>query len=148
MATLTPYHKWKRRQLTGGANTVDFDTDTIKVMLLTNAYTPSTGSSGHEFLSDVDSNQVAIGTGYTGPVTLTSITVNDSGTDVVFDAADISVPKDTGGGFANARYLVIYKDTGTAATSPLVFLGDFVTNQSNTAGVFDITWSASGIFKI
>jgi len=122
---------------------VDWDSDTIKVALVTSAYTPNQDT--HDYWDDVVSNE-ATGTGYTaGGATLGSKTVTyTSGTNVTaFDAADVSWTTST----ITARYAVIYDDTpGTNATKPLIGYVDFGSDQSSSAGTFSIVWNASGIF--
>lgn len=122
---------------------IDFDTDTIKVALVTSSYTPDQDT--HDYWDDVSANEVANGNGYTtGGVTLASKTVTyTSGTNVTkFDAADVSWTSST----ITARYAVIYLSTGTASTSPLIGYVDFGSNQSSSNGTFAITWDAAGIF--
>lgn len=120
-------------------------TDTIKVALLTTAYTPDIDN--HKFLSDVNANESS-GAGYTaGGNTLTSPTVteddvNDRG---VFGAANASWPSST---IANARYALIYKATGTPSTSPLIGYIDFGSQQSSSGDTFQIQWNALGIFAL
>jgi hypothetical protein len=46
-----------------------------------------------------------------------------------------------------ARYAVYYKDTGTPATSPLLSLVDFESDQSSVSGTFTIVQSANGILR-
>lgn len=122
---------------------VDWDSDTIKVMLTTSAYTPNQDT--HVYKSDV-TNEVT-GTGYTaGGQALTSKTATyDSATNVtVFDAADTTWANST----ITARYAVIYDDAGASDASK-VLLGyvDFGSDQSSTNGNFAITWDATGIFR-
>ena len=128
----------------GGAPNIDFLSDTIKVMLCTNAYTPAQDT--HVFKSDV-TNEVT-GTGYTaGGATLGSKTLDyTAGTNVIkFDAADVSWAAST----ITARYAVIYDDTpATDATKPLLGYVDFGADQSTSNGTFTITWDAAGILKI
>lgn len=64
----------------------------------------------------------------------------------VFDAADINFPTVTGD---PSEAVVIYKDTGVAATSPLIAYIDTATGLPVTpnGGDIDITWD-SGINKI
>jgi hypothetical protein len=84
------------------------------------------------------------GTGYTaGGITLTSPTVTyDTASDQVrLDAADVSWTSST----ISARYIVIYKSTGSAATSPLIAYIDLGSAQSTTNGTWAITWHADGI---
>lgn len=121
---------------------IDFDTDTIKVALVSSSYTPNQDT--HDYWDDVSSNEVS-GTGYTaGGATLASKTVTyDSGTNVTkFDAADVSWTSST----ITARYAVIYLSTGTASSSPLIAYVDFGSDQSSSSGTFQIVWDAAGIF--
>lgn len=130
---------------------IDWDTDTIKVALLTSAYTPN--QDAHVYWSDVNANEVS-GTGYTaGGATLTSKTpltfpgavYNTTTNKVVLDAADVTWATST----ITARYGIIYDDSpATAATKPLLGYVDFATDQSSSSGNFTITWNASGIFEI
>ena len=123
---------------------VDYDTDTIKVALLTSSYTPD--QDAHDYLNDVSSYEVS-GTGYTaGGNTLASKTVTyDSANNViVLDAADTTWASST----ITARYAVVYDSTGTASTSPLIGYVDFGSDQSSTNGNFTITWDSTGIVRI
>lgn len=121
---------------------VDFDTDTIKVALLSSSYTPNQDT--HDYFDDVSTYEVS-GTGYTaGGATLASKTVGyTSGTNVTkFDAADVSWTSST----ITARYAVVYVATGTASTSALIGYVDFGSDQSSSSGTFSIVWDAAGIF--
>lgn len=123
---------------------VDWDTDTIKVMLTTSAYAPNQDT--HVYKSDV-TNEVS-GTGYTaGGQALASKTITyDGATNViVLDAADTTWANST----ITARYAVIYDDAGATDTAK-VLLGyvDFGADQSSTNGNFALTWDATGIFRI
>lgn len=123
---------------------VDFDSDTIKVMLTTSSYTPNQDT--HAYKSDV-TNEVT-GTGYTaGGATLASktLTYDAASNVIVLDAADVTWASST----VTARYAVIYDDTpATDATKPLLGYVDFGSDQSSTNGNFTITWDATGIFRI
>ena len=123
---------------------VDFDTDAIKVALLTSAYAPN--QDLHDYFDDVILNEVT-GTGYTaGGQTLATKTITyEPGTNVtILDAGDVTWAAST----ITARYAVIYSDAG-AGNSLKVLLGyvDFGSDQSSTAGNFTITWDATGIFR-
>lgn len=123
---------------------VDFDTDTIKVALLTSSYTPD--QDAHDYYNDVSTYEVS-GTGYTaGGNTLGSKTATyDSATNViVLDAADTTWSSST----ITARYAVVYDSTGTSSTSTLIGYVDFGSDQSSTNGNFTITWDATGIVRI
>lgn len=123
---------------------VDFDSDTIKVMLTTSSYTPNQDT--HVYKSDV-TNEVS-GTGYTaGGQALASKTVTyDSATNtVIMDAADTVWSAST----ITARYAVIYDDAGASdATKVLLGYVDFGSDQSSTSGNFTLTWDATGIIRV
>lgn len=117
---------------------IDFDTDTVKVMLCTSSYTPNQGT--HDYKDDV-TNEVS-GTGYTsGGATLASKTANVSGNVLTLDAADVTWSTST----ITARYAVVYIDTGSASTSPLLAYVDFGSDVTSSGGNFTITWDATGI---
>jgi hypothetical protein len=134
------YNAFKKNISNGG---IDLDTDTIKVALVTSAYTPD--QDAHEFFSSV-TNEV-VGTGYTaGGATLAgkTVTQDNTGNTGVFDANDVTWSAST----ITARGAVIYKSTGVAGTSQLVAYIDFGADKVSTSGDFVITWSASGILTL
>lgn len=121
---------------------VDWDTDTIKVMLLTSSASPDQDT--HDYIDDLNANEVS-GTGYTaGGATLASKTIGyTAGTNVTkFDAADVTWSSST----ITARYAVLYVDTGTPSTSVLIGYTDFGEDKSSESGNFTIQWDADGIF--
>jgi hypothetical protein len=124
---------------------IDWDTDTIKVALLTNSYTPD--QDAHNYLDDVVANEVS-GTGYTaGGNTLANKTNSyNSATNVItLDADDTTWSSST----ITARYAVVYDATpSTDATRPLIGYVDFGSDQSSSNGNFTITWDATGIVRI
>jgi len=131
--THTIYNSYKNDLQKG---TIDVTSDTLKVALVTSSYT---FSSSHDFFNDI-TNEIT-GTGYTaGGATISNPTVS-SGT---FDADDTSWTNAT----FTARGAVLYKDTGTASTSPLISFIDFGADNSPSAQTFTITWNASGITTI
>lgn len=118
---------------------LDLDNDTLKIMLVTDAYTPDFGT--HDFKSDV-TNEV-VGTGYTaGGETLTSVTLTQAAGTITFDAADVTWTSST----ITARAAVIYDDT--IVNDPLICYIDFGSNQSSSSGDFQIAFNASGIFTL
>ena len=124
---------------------VDWDTDTIKVALLSNAYTPD--QDAHNYFDDVVANEVT-GTGYTqGGITLLNKTnTYNAATNVItLDADDVTWSSST----ITARYAVIYDASpATNATRPLIGYVDFGSDQSSSNGNFTITWDATGIVRI
>lgn len=134
------YNSFKAKIMDGS---IDLDTDTIKVALVTSSYTPNQDT--HDFFDDV-TNEV-VGTGYTaGGATLASkvVSVDTTDNEGVFDAADVTWSTST----ITARGAVIYKSTGTAGTSALICYLDFSTDQTSTAGDFVIQWNAEGIINL
>ena len=115
---------------------IDMPTDTIKIALIdTGVYTYS---STDEFWSSASAAE--IGTAQT----LNSKTITDG----VFDANNVTFTSVTG---ASVEALIIYKDTGSAATSPLIMYIDVaasglpVTPNGNN---IDVQFNASGIFAL
>lgn len=123
---------------------IDLDTDTLKVMLCTSAYTPD--QDAHQYKSSV-TNEVS-GTGYTaGGATLTSVTVTYTGATntLTLDAADPSWASST----ITARTAVIYDSTpATDATRPLIAYLQSDVDISSSGGAFTITFDANGIATI
>jgi hypothetical protein len=136
------YDNWTKECNTG-TDKVDWASDTIKVMLVTSSYTPNRAT--HQYKSDV-TNEVT-GTGYTaGGATLASKTetVDTTNHRTGYSAANVSWATAT----ITARAAVVYKDTGTAGSSPLIAYIDFGSDQTSTAGTFQVTWNAAGIVTL
>lgn len=122
----------------------DFVNDTLKVMLLTSSASPD--QDAHDFIDDLSANEVS-GAGYSaGGATLASKAVTQDNTDNegVFDANDVSWTTAT----ITARYAVLYRDSGSAATSPVIAIWDFTTDKSSSGGTFQLTWNAEGILNV
>ena len=129
------YPKWKEQLLQFTTNN-NLPAGTVKVALVdTGTYTYS---SSHQFYSSVSS--AVVGT----PQTLGSKTYTNG----TFDAADSTFSAVSG---ASVEALVIYIDTGSAATSPLVaYIDTGVTGLPVTpnGGDIAVAWNASGIFAL
>jgi hypothetical protein len=128
------YGKGREKFLTGD---IAWDTDNIKVSLVdTGTYTVVIDT--HEFYSDLSGVVANSGN-------LASKTVALG----VADAADVTFSSVTG---SSAEALVIWKDTGVAATSPLIAYIDTATNLPVTPNGGDITvaWDSGSnkIFKL
>ena len=122
-----------------GDGTIDLDTHTFYIMLLTSAYTIDATDA---VIGDL-SGEVANGNGYaTGGKALTGVTWNFSGAVATFDADDVSWSSAT----FTARYAVIYDYT--ASTKDLVVLLDFGADKSPSNGTLALTFNASGIFRL
>lgn len=128
-----------------GSTTVDFDTDDIKVALITNANIPDIDVD--DFFDDFEATEVS-GVNYTaGGEALTTRTINESGGVVTFDADDVSWLED-GSGFADARHAILYNDTGTPSTSALVATMNMVVDKGNTTGDLTLEFDAAGLFTL
>ena len=118
---------------------VDWSLDTIKCVLVDTAdYTVNLTT--HEFLSDVPlAARVATSSAFT-------VKTSDNG---IADAADITFTAVSGD---TSEALVIYKDTGDAATSPLIAYIDVATGLpvTPTGGNIDVTFDngPNKIFKL
>ena len=115
---------------------INWMTDTIKVLLVsTSGYTPQTAV--HQYLADIPvSARIA------GPVTLTAKATSGGAA----DAADVTFTSVTGN---TINAIVIYSDSGTEATSPLIAYIDTATGLPITPNGGDIivTWD-NGVNKI
>lgn len=135
------FNSFKRDVMNGA---IDLDTDTLKVMLVTSAYSPNIDT--HTKRSDI-TNEV-VGAGYVaGGATLANPTVTADNTDDegVFDADDVTWTSST----ITARGAVIYKSRGGAASADeLVGYVDFGSDYTSTGGNFTITWAAEGILNL
>lgn len=130
MANLV-YPKAKEAFLKGD---LDLDSD-VKVSLLDAA--DYTYSAAHEFYSSANTNVVAT-SGNLASKTFTNGT---------FDAADLTISGVTGDQF---EYILVWQDTGNAATSRLICLFDTATGLPVTPSGTDVIvqWHSSGIFSL
>ena len=116
---------------------IDYDTDTFKVMLTTSAYTENKDT--HTKRSDV-TNEVS-GTGYTAGGNTVTVTV--AAVDTVNDRVDITLggttwPTST----ITARKAVYYKSRGGASTADeLIAVVDFTSDVTSTGATFTLTAS-------
>ena len=130
------FDKARQRFLEGQFN---WNTDTIKAVLVdTGTYTVNL--SAHEFLSDIGTGaRISTSGAFTGKTT----------TGGAADANDVTFTSVTG---ASIEAIVLYKDTGTDATSPLIAFIDTATGLPITPNGGDIivTWDngANKIFKL
>jgi hypothetical protein len=124
---------------------IDWDSDTIKVALLNNTYTPD--QDAHNYYDDVVAYEVT-GTGYTaGGITLANKTntYNSATNVIILDADDVTWASST----ITARYAVVYDaQASTNATRPLIGYVDFGSDQSSSNGNFTITWDSTGIVRV
>lgn len=119
--------------------TINLATSPINVALVTSAYTPAQATD--QYWSTVQPNE-ASGTGYTAGgqaltgQTVSADTVNHRGK---FTANNVTWSNAT----VTAVGAVLYVNTGTASTSPLIGYIDFGGSKSSSAGNFTIQWDAT-----
>jgi hypothetical protein len=116
---------------------IDMDTDDIRVILVDLA--DYTYSSAHDFLDDVVAG---------ARVAVSANLANKTITNGVFDADDVTFSSVTGD---VSEALIIYRHTGTEATSHLIaFFDTGVTGLPVTpnGGNITVAWNASGIFAL
>ena len=125
------YAKGKQKMLAGQ---IDFSSHPLKVALVSYAYPHARASD--EFLASVSAYVLTA-----KPIVNPTIALG------VFDANDVTFAAVSAG--AVAEGVVIYKDTGSAATSPLIAYIDTITGFPVTTNGGDITiqWDA-GPLKI
>lgn len=128
------YPLYKQALLDASAN-VDLNDGTVKVALIDTATYPY--NAAHEFFSSVSG---VVGT----PQTIANTTVANG----LFDGDNVTYTAVTGN---SAEALLIYIDTGSAASSRLVaWIDTGVTGLPVTpnGGDISVTWNASGIFQL
>lgn len=115
---------------------IDFDTDTFRVLLTTAAYTENKDT--HDFRDDV-TNEVT-GTGYTAGGNTVTVTVT---LDTVNDRLDISLGGTTWpASTITARKAVYHKSRGgAAAADELIAVNDFGSDVVTSAGTFTLNAS-------
>jgi hypothetical protein len=114
----------------GTSTKVDMISDNIKVLFYSGAITTT-----WEFVGDLTGASIVARSGNLASKTSTN---------GVFDAADITVTAVSGSAFT---HIIVYKDTGTDSSSPLVAVFD-ITSFAPNGGDITVVWNASGLFSI
>lgn len=119
---------------------IDFGSDTFKLVLLD---ADASYSASDEYLDDVNSDAVAT----SGALANGSTSSPGGG---AFDADDVTYSSQTGDPVAA---VVLIKDTGSAATSPLICWWDTEADTSSVditpnGGDIDVTFGAGGLFTL
>ena len=138
---ITVTQKVKELLMNGSINLL---TDTFKIMACS-PFTPNAATQ--DFISSVSSFQITA-TGYTaGGATLSGKSIDRNNTDVrVY--WNFNDPSWTITGTMTAQLFVIYKDTGTPETSPIVAIIDKGAPQSRTDADFILQLNAKGIIGL
>jgi hypothetical protein len=127
------YSKAKQRLLTAA---FDFSAVTIKAILVSSSYSPNLTTD--EYYNPAISSYIL-----NSAQTLGSKSVTNG----VFDAADVTFTAVTAG--STAKAVVLYYDTGTPTTSPLIAYIDTITGfpLATNGGDITIQWD-NGSYKI
>lgn len=143
-----PAGKLAQLGLAANQGPVDWDTDTIKLMLVNQTYRDLADGTkaGHDYRNDVTANEIS-GTGYTaGGATLAGASITQSSNSARIDySPDPAWPNST---IANAWGGVVYKSTGNAATDVLLLFVDFGEAVSSTNATFTAILAAAGLYEL
>jgi|WetSurSiteA1Bulk_404760.scaffolds.fasta_scaffold84153_1 hypothetical protein len=130
------YPKGKRKFMEGS---IVLGTDTINCAMVTASYTYSVS---HEFWSSASANVVGTPQALAGKSTAVE--------DACFDANDVTFTAVSG---SQVTALILYKDTGSAATSPLIAYIDSAASGlpvTPNGGNITVSWQATSpyIYKL
>lgn len=114
----------------GAATKADLVADTIKILFYVSAF-----NGAHEFVSDLTGGSIIARSGALAGKTVTS---------GVFDANDLTVTAVSGAAFT---HVILYKDSGSDATSPVIAIFDISTFTPNGDDI-SVVFNASGLFSI
>lgn len=138
--TVKIYGQGQLKLVTGS---IDLDTDTFKLMLVTNSNAPDLDAD--DFRDDRTTGEVANGSGYaTGGVTLSGVAVTyDSASDQVrFDCADPSWTFTAG---VTWRYGDVYKSRGGAASADELLANLDWGSDQTVSTPYTLTIDAAGL---
>lgn len=97
-----------------GTKIHNFTSDTLKLGVVTTATVPTLATAvphwGGTGTTNFATNQVGTGGGYTGPITLASVTWTNVAGALTLRATDVVIPQNASG-FSNGAYGIIYNDT-------------------------------------
>lgn len=129
------YETYKEKLLTADAEVADLSTANVAVALVNSTYSSTASSTLHSHFSDV-----------TGVVGSTLSLANTSVTGGTFDASNATFTSVASGDTVTG--FVIYVDTGTTTTSPLVAHIDSISDIITNGGDIILNFDNQGIFKI
>jgi hypothetical protein len=127
-------------------NDVNYLTGTVKLPLVTNAYTPDIDA--HDFWNDASGSEVATGNGYnTGGETLASKTITyDTASDQVrWDCADVTW---TFTASKTWRHAPIYIDTAGASTTDPLYAALTWDSDQSLSTAYTLVFDAAGLLFI
>lgn len=133
-----------------GNEIMDMDGDVYKLGLVTSTLTPTAALAtphwGGTGTTNYATNEVTPGGNYAaGGPTLASVTWNESGGTVTWNAADVSILQHASNP-TNARWAIIYNNTDV--NKRVVAFVDLGSVRDLSGGDFTITWHVNGIFQL
>ena len=132
------YLKGLEQSFTGNIN---LESDTIKMKYMDTTYTPDVTTEN--FLSDVSASEASGAP--TETLANVDVRIDTGNSRVEIDADDVTEGSIT----TTTDKFILYKDTGAAATSPLIACIDITEGTlSPVAGTLAITFNAEGLFSI
>lgn len=129
------YETYKEKLLTNNAEVADLTTANVAIALVNSTYSSAASSTLHDHLSDVN-GQVG------SSVSLSGLSVTGG----TFDAANVTFTSVASGDTVTG--FVVYVDTGTTTTSPLIAHIDSISDIVTNGGDIILNFDDQGIFKI
>jgi len=124
-----------------GLGNINWETDTIKLKYMKTTYTPA--PTTEDFLSDVSAEEASGAP--TETLANADVRIDTGNSRVEYDADDVTENSIT----TTTNKFIIYKDTGVAATSPLIAVLDITEGTlSPVSGTLALTFNAQGLFSI
>lgn len=139
------FNYFKKAVMVGSFNLQS--TPPIWIALVSNSYTADIDA--HIYRSSLTQVVAPSGLGNGGFFALSSplVTQDNTNNQGVLDGSDILLANVTFG--TSVRAAVLFGSTSAgAASDPLIAYVDFTTDQSVTAGTFQITWASGGILAL
>lgn len=134
------FDKFMEKQEDGNAVNLEGD---VRCMLIDDTRAPVGATD--ESMTDIDDNEVS-GTNYTaGGYDCATPTITLAAGTVTFDIDDPTWSQ-SGAGFSDARYAVLYVYTGTPATERPICYADLGGNKGNVSGDLTLEINAAGVW--
>lgn len=139
-----PFDYYLKKLLTQD-DAIDHDAagTTVKIALVTSTGAPNRAT--HDFWNDLSGNEVSGSNYIAGGNAIANKTVSVASNIITFDADDPATWSQHASGFSNARYAILYKDTGNVATSPLMMYYDLGSDKGNVSGDLTLQLATDGI---
>lgn len=145
--------KWFAQGLHDLGNKIhDLDSDNFRIGIVSNSSVPAVNTAGPHWggtgTTNFAANQVATGTGYSGPIALDTETWTLTATGAAFDFNNISIPKDEADGFSNGAYGIVYNDSDANKRAIGYLEISSGGSASNVGGALNLNINASGALAL